>query len=185
MIKQFSIKFIFFGLLTIILYQDNKRIIWHESLVLEWSDYKSKPDWDNTNVALTATSLSFSYGIKKTKTGDVTGFKAEVKSYFYPNKSWYKKTSDVPLDILIVHERLHFDITELFARHFRKRISELKPSKRIVNQLLKLNDSISNAMNRKHQLYDFETNGGLTTKFQKKWEQEIQEQINSLSAYSF
>mgnify|MGYP006875408945 CR=1 FL=1 len=164
--------------------QEVKMIEWNESFNLEWSDYKANPDWDDTNVAISATSLSFKYGLIKNNSGEVVGFQTEVKSYFYPQKSWYKKTSDVPLDLLIEHERLRFDITELFARYFRRSISKLKPSKRIVNQFLKLNDSISNAMNRKHQLYDFETNGGLTREFQKQWEQEINEQLNSLAEFS-
>ena len=182
MIKNLIIAF------SIILLHSNlsnkDKVKWDGSVKLELTDYRAEPNWEITNVVHTATRISLGYALKKNSKGEIIDFTAQVNSYFYPNKSWYKKSSDVPLKDLIIHERLHFDIAELYSRIFRKRISELKPNKNIVNQLTKLNDSIGKIFRKRHQLYDFETNGGLTKKIQKQWEDDIERELIELSEYA-
>ena len=183
MIKSILIKSFLISLLLLISKPKEIRIKWNEDIKLKLSLYRGRPNWKKPNVVHTATSIRISYTLTKKKE-KIIGFDAKAYSYFYPYKSWYKKSSDVPLSKLILHEKLHFDIAEVYTRHLRKKISTLKPNQNIVRQLSRLYDSINRVSKKVHQLYDFETNKGLTSSYQKKWELKIKKQLNSLSEYA-
>ena len=57
----------------------------------------------------------------------------EVNAFFYPNESWYKP--DVCNNLILSHEQLHFDITELHARKFRQMVSNTRFTNKIRSEM--------------------------------------------------
>jgi hypothetical protein len=171
------------ALLVIItfIYQDRSdSIVWHPDLELQWSNFKGNPKPSDKAVALTASGITFALSTKKTDT-QLIDFTYQIQAVFYPEKSWYvnRPLSDIVLD----HERLHFDITELFARKFKKQISESQFTINISAEIKDIYDSINEELDDMQRRYDLETNHSQNIKKQKEWEQLVALEIHRLSHY--
>ena len=160
--------------------QDQPVIAWNESYRLLLSDFKDNPDNKDRAVAITASGITFGYSIKQTDT-QVVSFTTDVLAHFYPEQSWYK-TEEANIHVL-GHEQLHFDITELFARKFRYRISELKVSNTIGSELKKLHDTIKKELTSLQDSYDTETDYSRNVEQQAKWRAQIAVELAKLSNY--
>ncbi len=98
--------------------QESTPIAWDVSRKLAWEDFKGKPFKTAWAAATTASGISYEYTGRETKGGYELEF--SVGAYFYPEKSWYQPHL---CDALVLsHEQLHFDISELFARKLRKQL---------------------------------------------------------------
>lgn len=160
--------------------QDEPVISWSTSYKLSWSDFKGKPNQRVSAVAVTASGISFGYTIKETDR-QVVDFSTEVYAHFYPEKSWYK--SERANSHILGHEQLHFDITELYARKFRYRISKLKLSNAIKSELKALQKSINLELKQLQDQYDTESNYSRNFEAQAKWEAYVAEELKKLSKY--
>ena len=150
--------------------QDQPVIIWNDSYKLSWSDFKDKADSSDRAVAVTASGITFGFSIKQSDK-QVIDFTTNVLTHFYPEQSWFKvKEADAHV---LGHEQLHFDITELYARKFRQRISELKVSNAIDGQLKRLHETIKRELTSKQDAYDAETDYSRNIEQQAKWLMEI------------
>ncbi|MGB7394262.1 MAG: DUF922 domain-containing protein, partial [Pricia sp.] len=99
---------------------EEETISWSADRKLEWSDFRGsylKTQWA---AATTATSISYSLSVKEE--GQRRVLDIIVGCEFYPQKSWYRP--EVCDSLVLSHEQLHFDIAELHARKFRKRLAE-------------------------------------------------------------
>ena len=164
----------------LLLQSDEVTITWSEDQKLTWNDFKDKPNPNIDAVALTASGITFGYSISRSET-EVFSFKTSVHSHFYPEKSWYKNsTADT---YILGHEQLHFDITELHARKFRKRIEALKLNNNIKIELDKLHDVINKELAAMQDLYDDKTDYSRKPKEQLQWQKFIQEELKKLEAY--
>ena len=155
-------------------------ILWQEGQSLNWSDFKNKPDVNNTAVAITASGITFQFSIRQTDT-QVIDFSTEVHAHFYPNSSWYKpKKVD---SHVLEHEQLHFDITELHARKFRQRINALAPSKNLKFQLNSIHTEIKKELKAFQNKYDAETNFSINKEAQAKWKNYVAQELKALYVY--
>ena len=101
----------------------------------------------------------------------------KVNAYFVRSKSWVKDSSQK----LLEHERLHFDIAELYARKIRQAVCEItirkkkkdKKPKHYADTVQKLLDE-SNAYDIR---YDKETAHGLIGKEQDRWESLVKSEL--------
>lgn len=160
--------------------QNEPTIAWDESYRLSWSDFKGKPNHEISAVALTASGISFEFSMKRSDK-QVISFTAHVSSHFYPEQSWYKPAlADVHV---LGHEQLHFDITELFARKFRERITHLKVSNTIREELKNLNETINKELSAMQDDYDAETNYSRDIEQQAKWKVYITNELQKLKKY--
>ena len=153
---------------------DNESITWQDSYKLTWQDFKAKPKPEIDAVALTVSGLSFSYSLAQKNNGDYT-YETFVEANFYPEKSWVKEKDSTKY--ILSHEQLHFDITELYARKFRKRISETEFTKNIRSELSVINDDINNELELIQDKYDTETNHSIIPEMQKKWQTLIEKEL--------
>ncbi|OEK07731.1 DUF922 domain-containing protein [Flavivirga aquatica] len=160
--------------------QDEPVLSWNTSRKLSWVDFKAKPDNSSSAVAITASGITFGYSIKKSST-KVLSFTSEVYAYFYPEDSWYK-TEQVN-DHILGHEQLHFDITELYARKFRQRISRLKVSNNVKKELQGIHNTINKEVSLMQDNYDDETNYSRNIEAQAKWKLYIRTELKKLSKY--
>ena len=83
---------------------------------LGWADFKGAPPGSKRVAATTASGISYSY----TTTGSKGVYKLDYKvtAYFYPWQSWYHR--ELCDSVVLSHEQLHFDISELYARRMRE-----------------------------------------------------------------
>ncbi|WP_338733273.1 DUF922 domain-containing protein [Mangrovimonas cancribranchiae] len=155
-------------------------ILWTDAVNLSWSNFIAQPDSTSGAVAVTASGIVFSFSVN-TNNDNVIGFKTEVKSQFYPNKSWYKK-NQVDAHVL-AHEQLHFDITELFARKFRKRISQVKISNKVRDRLNAIHETILKELANFQNQYDNETDYSRNKDKQLQWQKRVRDELKELSQF--
>ncbi|RAJ18261.1 uncharacterized protein DUF922 [Gelidibacter algens] len=153
---------------------------WQETAQLKWSDFKGQPKNLGDVVALTASGISFEFSIQD-KNGKAVGFNSTAKAHFYPKRSWVhqKKASTHVLK----HEQLHFDITELHLRKFRKAISNLKLSHQIKKELNTTYQNINKDMAVMQKVYDQETNHSKDTVAQVFWQNKIDRALKDYGNY--
>jgi len=174
-------KFFIIVLCACFLFHDDEvTITWSEDLTLQWSDFKGDPKPVGDAVAITASGISFGYSTTKSTSG-LVDYSFQITAHFYPEKSW---RINKPLsDVVLAHERLHFDITELYARKFRQRVSNTKFTNDINSQMERINNAINKELGELQNKYDAETNHSQNIEKQIAWQQFIVAELNKLSNY--
>lgn len=163
------------------LQKDEPVLSWNASYKLSWSDFKAKPDTKVNAAAVTASGITFGFSITKTDQNQVIGFTSDVHAHFYPEQSWYKKER---ADVYILgHEQLHFDITELYARKFRQRLSTVKISNTTRKELQAIHNTINKELSEMQESYDDQSNNSINFESQAKWQDYVVEELEKLSKY--
>jgi hypothetical protein len=104
-------------------YQSLAQIPWSETVRLTWDDFQGKPDARNFD-AFTKTTVS--YKSKWDKDGVIT---VTVECSFDKNNSWKKPGPNLTPKLLL-HEQMHFNISELYARKMRREFKEYTSTRR-------------------------------------------------------
>jgi hypothetical protein len=173
-------KLIILTFFTCLFFQEEQTINWSKDLKLEWSDFKGEPKPNGDAVAITASGISFQFSTTKSSSG-LVDYSFSIKAQFYPNKSWSIKE---PLsNIVLTHERLHFDITEFYARKFRQSIINFKFTNAINNEMQSIHNAIIKELGDQQNKYDAETNHSQNIEKQIEWQHFIKEELNKLSRY--
>lgn len=162
------------------MFQQDRSMTWSDDLQLQWEDFNGTPTRGTTVVAVTASGLSFGFSTKMTET-QLVEYTAFVDAHFYPDKSWYVK--ERANSVILDHERLHFDITELHARKFKQRIAQTKFDLRINSQMERIHNTITDDLRQMQQKYDTETHHSQNVDKQKEWQKFIKVQLDKLSYY--
>ncbi|WP_241147983.1 hypothetical protein [Lacinutrix jangbogonensis] len=160
---------------------DSPEFSWHENHKLKWTDFEGEPDMDSSAAAVTASGITFSYSIQKSSTDGITGFQTKAFAHFYPEESWCKK--DIIDNHILKHEQFHFNITELNVRYFREKVSKLKISSSIENQLDDLNNQINENLGKMQKLYDAESNYSINKECQARWVIFVKKELKRLEKY--
>jgi len=160
-------------------FTSTNRIGWEESRPLEWTDYEGVPDYeDEFRDAVTASALKFITRCHK----EDGRLEVIINAEFVKDQSWVKEVARS--DYHLNHERSHFDITELFARKFRKFIEDHSytcEDRDLVQDLIY--ESLSECMEYQNE-YDKGTGYSLLKHRQMIWETKIDSQLQELSAYA-
>lgn len=152
--------------------------LWDPNVPLSWADFKGKPD------SLLLRGQGFSdAGIH---TMIIVDFccqdEGKNEICFHPaihkTKSWSLSRSET----LLVHEQLHFDITELITRKIRKAIS-LKPEAS-VEEKYKTYRRLARQFSKMQIKYDKETLHGMKYKKQQKWKARVWEELEELKDFA-
>lgn len=110
-------------------------------------------------------------------------FNKKVRNYFIKSASWIDTTYDVTTSLK--YQQTLFDLAEIYARHFRKALRENR--KRIMSgtQFVKeLNSRMMTEFSKRRVSYDAETKTGSQLQMQKKWEIQIQKELDELKEFS-
>lgn len=158
--------------------QTQEKIIW--GTALSWQDFKGKPDFSVPHFASANTGISASFSWKNKNNQPQLQY--VVYAIFNPYQSWIKpgkKSSQ-----LLKHEQLHFDISELTARQFRKYLTQqnIKPEK-IGDKVDRKNKALKRQNKRLQKRYDRQTKHGTHPKRQAKWEKKIHKKLKALEKY--
>ena len=150
-------------------FQNEEAILWDKSRKLTWEDFKGAPE--NTRAAaVTASGLTYEFSTTK-KNNQVVDIDFTVSSHFYPSKSWYRP--EVCDTVILGHEQLHFDITEVYARKFIKLLKAKKFSNNVKNEVKQIYNTINSELNDFQNLYDSETNFSRNREAQLAWELKV------------
>lgn len=151
-------------------------IYWTETYRLKWSDFRGHVDNSTNMKALTMSNVKM-----KSHSSD-NEFVVEVQCYFDRSKSWTKDTTH---PMLLKHEQLHFDITELYTRMIREKLAQIKekdPQKKI-DAASKIFQSLMHQGYAEQERYDKETNHGIIKEKQEEWMADVKKRLAQYVAY--
>jgi hypothetical protein len=123
--------------------------------------------------AITASGIAYRFSaIEKRGQMDVD---CTVESFFYPDASWYRP--ELADDNILSHEQLNFDISELFARKMRARISTYRFTSNVKAEMRRIYEDIIREMQSFQERYDKETNYSRSVEKQQLWNAQIRKAL--------
>ncbi len=146
----------------------SNKIIWSKDYLLQWTDFSGSPENITGTDAYTFSEIN--YTLSEDKVAVTCAFRKD-KSLSLKSKQSIK---------LLQHEQYHFNLSEVYARLFRKSISESGKD----NLEQKIKASLIE-LNKAQKKYDTETNHSRDTVQQAKWIKIIDGQLAELSKYSY
>nr|WP_298927732.1 DUF922 domain-containing protein [uncultured Allomuricauda sp.] len=144
-------------------------ILWDSGKRLTWSDFRGKIPPAAVPAATTASGISYKYSANLIHHEVELDF--EVNAFFYPNESWYKP--EICDDLILSHEQLHFDISELFARKMRDKLKRTSFSDNVKAEIRKIYKEILKELEDFQDLYDWETSFSRNAEKQLEWNKRI------------
>jgi len=155
---------------------DEKTIAWSADRKLTWEDFRSRPDANATNAALTTSNVGFKYSYDSQK-----GFKYSITCVFDKSSSWGR----IKTDYILAHEQAHFDIAEIYARTLYKQIKAYTFNSSTAQQEIPaMYRKIMKELTEKQQQYDRETDYSRNKEEQAVWLGKIKEDLVNLKAYA-
>ncbi|WP_299163512.1 DUF922 domain-containing protein [uncultured Eudoraea sp.] len=155
--------------------QEEETILWHPKQRLSWSNFKAEPVEGSKVAATTASGLSYQFST--TEEGGKYELDYTISTYFYPDRSWYQpKICD---EVILSHEQLHFDISELFGRKMRKIMDTTTFTKNVKAEVKAIYRQINKELAEFQQLYDQETNYSRNIEQQLSWNQKIKDALRN------
>ena len=161
--------------------QDYESILWDKGHRLSWTDFKGKPGAPSRAAAITASGISYQFSTLESDSNLELDF--TVSTYFYPTKSWYQP--EVCDEVILSHEQLHFDISELFARKMRKLLGETKFTRNVKAEVKTIYRQINKELAEFQHLYDDETNFSRNREKQQLWNKKIAEALKQGKTIQF
>lgn len=174
------VKFLILTFFTCLFFQEEQTITWHEDLKLQWGDFKGEPKPVEDAVATTASGISFGFSTTKSSNG-LVDYSFKVTADFYPDKSW--RVNQTLSNNVLAHERLHFDITELYARKFRQRLANATFTNAVNREMKSINNAIIKELSEVQNRYDNQTNHSQNVEQQITWQKFIASELKKLSDY--
>lgn len=171
---------LFFVSMQFIVAQDME-ISWHADEKLTWNDFKAPSDINHPYAAITYSGMS--YGFSAEVINGQVYIDYTVNCFFVANKSWVKKQYLGDLELL-KHEQLHFDITELFTRKFRKELSTMSFTEKVKSEIQAVYKRITKEKVAMQELYDLETDHSKKKFAQNAWQLKIKNQLQELNEFA-
>ena len=151
-------------------------IVWSATKKLQPSDFRDVADTGRRMIAFTMTKFAY-----KAFPQDESVI-INTATLFYPCSSWLNR-ANLPGSIL--HEQIHFDITEYYKRLFLKRIGETQSSADVFATTTRaIFRDISEQRKAMNIEYDQQTANGSDPQEQVRWSRKITDLLASLEKYS-
>jgi hypothetical protein len=173
-----SLKHVLFFLLFIIMgsndYQEYETIDWSPENKLTWEDFKGKTPNNTRAAATTASGISYQFSTSASSSEIELDYL--VSTFFYPNKSWYQP--NLCDSLILSHEQLHFDISELYARKMRNRLASSSFTQNVKAEVKQIYKEVLEELEEFQNLYDDQTNFSRDLEQQLIWNNNIEEALN-------
>ena len=151
-------------------------IYWSSSKKLQVGDFKDAADTAKTMVAFTLAKFGYKAIPQSDEVIIITS------NYFLPCRSWL---NPVNISNNLLHEQLHFDISEYYRRLFLQRLSETAfASDAFPSAVKAIFRDIAAQRKTMDMEYDKETNTGTNLQQQKKWINKIHDLLKNLEKFS-
>lgn len=149
---------------------------WQTTHPLAWDDFGGSPNFENEMMAVTLTTLNVSWVCQE------GNFLFGVAAKFDRERSWHKESVS---EDLLAHERLHFDITELFARKMRRHFALQRDACALTDEAVRADvQMLRGAWGAMERQYDAETDHSRNKWAQAKWASEVSKGLQDLEAYA-
>ncbi|HTR20698.1 MAG TPA: DUF922 domain-containing protein [Gemmatimonadales bacterium] len=170
--------------------QDDMRpdaaIPWSPGRLLAWNDFAGTPPQPDTReAARTTTVLYYAWRCRGAAT---SSFEFAAIAGFVPRDSWVRP--GIPADTanaarVLRHEQTHFDLAEVYARRMRQRLETVShPCARTNAELESVAGQLVRDEADAQRRYDAETDHSLVVARQAEWEQQVANDLASLSRYA-
>lgn len=153
-------------------------IYWSEDQPLTWDDFQGQAKFDYQNRDIDALTSSGILHYRGCKDGKII---YKIQAYFEKKESWYKP--DAQTEYHLVHEQLHFDVTELYARKLRKTLAK---QAFVCGEELEFEQYIGDFLQNwqtTQRLYDFATHHSMDKDKQREWHHKIAFELSLLEEY--
>ncbi|MEQ9169109.1 MAG: DUF922 domain-containing protein [Fulvivirga sp.] len=154
-------------------------IFWQEGRTIDWADFKGAPNPSSPFDAEANSGVRYTYTF--TTQGSAAQVNFEVHSFFNAEQSWIK--SQKQTDLLLEHEQLHFDISELHARKLKKAFGEYHFSKSPKKEIEKIFNKINKERAEMQVKYDHESDHSKNKLAQAKWKAFVKAELSTLSRF--
>ncbi|WP_297696657.1 DUF922 domain-containing protein [uncultured Eudoraea sp.] len=153
--------------------QEEETILWNSGQRLSWANFKAEPPKNSEIAATTASGLSYQFST--TEENGKYELDYIISTFFYPNRSWYQP--NICDEVILSHEQLHFDISELYARKMRKIMDNTTFTKNVKAEVKAIYRQINKELAEFQQVYDRETNYSRNIEQQLSWNKKIKEAL--------
>lgn len=158
--------------------QENNLLNWSNGK-LAWTDYQGNSEESNENAILSYINFTFKADIQ----GNGKMLDVEVISFFNRSASYVGES--IKTEDLLQREQLHFDITEKYARLFRKELQSQKwESKTFQKEFSRIYKQFSNDNKAEQKNCDRETKKGKDAAKVSEWITKIEKDLKKLDKYS-
>lgn len=157
----------------------SEKIKWQENRKLSWADFQGTRDESSSFAATTHTGLHFKYSFSMENNQVEMDY--TVESFFNSKKSWYK--AEKVSQHILNHEQTHFDITELHARKFRKKLDATRFSKEIKKEMEQIYLHIEEQRKTMQKKFDTETDHSRNINKQLFWENYIAKELRKYESW--
>ena len=156
----------------------NSQIYWSSDNLLDWKDFKAEPKKKRFDAN---SSVGIKYEYKELKDRRI---KLTLYSFFDRKKSWVNIRGKN--NKLLIHEQLHFNITELHSRKIRKAVIEDSSinGKNFNNKFKEIYKFYLQEEDNMQLNYDKETDHSRNFEKQKEWEDKITKELEELKEYT-
>ena len=154
---------------------------WNAGKKLTWNDFKANPDRSHPYAAITYSGMS--YGFSADVVNGEVYVKYNVNCFFVANKSWVKRRYLGDAELL-KHEQLHFDITELFTRKFRKELSVMNFTENVKSEIKVVYKRLTREKVSLQEQYDSETDHSKNKRVQKTWQLKVESELQKLLEFA-
>jgi hypothetical protein len=143
---------------------------------LVWDDFRAPP---RANKYAASIFPSFSWTASSEVVDGVIHYHLETKVYMLKNSSWVRK--GVANAYGLNHEQRHFDIVKIVVERFKRRLAEMPLSPENYDDMLGYQYiETYREMNQLQDQYDGETNHGINTSAQEKWNRWIDGELEKI-----
>lgn len=150
-------------------------IYWSEDQELVWTDFEGLAERYSSHAAFSV--VGFQGRLNYTD----QEYRVVIRTYFDKYESWSKTWTG----LLLMHEQGHFDLAEVQARKFRKRVLEEIQRGRLTSATFTmLNTEAQNELEEAQNRYDQATNFSMNYREQVEWAKLIKRQLEELSDYA-
>lgn len=167
-----------FSLATVAQTTQSGTLHWSASRPLVLADFKARPRPGEAHAALTSATMVAKVACRSNQ------FSGSVQAAFDPTRSWVRDPAALTPKLLR-HEQLHFDITEMYARRLRQKLTSVRiPCAQLGPAFERLSQGIYADWEKAESQYDSDTNHGLRPAQQAQWEAQVQQQLTELAAFA-
>lgn len=158
--------------------QQTRNIHWEKNTPLRWTHFQGSPEaGDRVHGAVTYAGIEVQVENVRFPGGQIE-FKA--RAVFDQKRSWVKAGHHDSL--LLAHEQLHFDITEVYARKLTKKLNSLQLRKKDKALVKFWQNRYREAQLVTQELYDEESVHGLYLERQQAWRNLINSELQQTNS---
>ncbi len=158
----------------------SEKISWSPERKLQSSDFQIKKAESNQSSSYAEFSITYKVGGLDLLSSNLN---KRVTNEFIRSGSWIDTTQHV--QEALRYQQTSFDLCEVYVRQFRKALLENRKKIKRLSFVDELNEIYTTAYSKRRMEYDLDTKAGTDNEAQLKWEAQIRQELDQLSAYAF